>query len=104
MSMRSWIRRFFNRPVARTIRKAPNRSRLTMEILEARCLLSTFTVTNTRDDGSAGTLRWAIAQANGASEASTIDFDPKVFDTITPQRAVIVELATYCAQASTILP
>jgi hypothetical protein len=35
----------------------------------------TFDVTSTADDGSAGTLRWAIAQANSATTPSTIDFD-----------------------------
>src|SRR5262249_14561244 len=34
----------------------------------------TFVVTSTADDGSAGTLRWAIAQANSATTPSTIDF------------------------------
>src|SRR5207253_3009167 len=34
-------------------------------------------------------LRWAVAQANGASEASTINFDPNVFDTVTPQRITL---------------
>ena len=43
--------------------------------LEDRRLLSTFDVTSTADDGSTGTLRWAIAQANAASPPSTIDFE-----------------------------
>jgi hypothetical protein len=34
----------------------------------------TFDVISTADDGSAGTLRWAIAQANSATTPSTIDF------------------------------
>ena len=38
-------------------------------------MLSTFTVTSTADDGSNGTLRWAIAQANDDNGASTIDFN-----------------------------
>ncbi len=42
--------------------------------LEGRTLLSTFTVGSTADDGSAGTLRWAIAQANGDQGADTIVF------------------------------
>jgi parallel beta-helix repeat protein len=41
--------------------------------LEDRVLLSSFDVTSTADDGSTGTLRWAIAQANAASSASSID-------------------------------
>ncbi len=35
-----------------------------VELCEERTLLSTFTVTKTIDDGSMGTLRWAIGQAN----------------------------------------
>ena len=42
--------------------------------LEDRWLLSTFDVTSTADDGSTGTLRWAVAQANAATSPSTIDF------------------------------
>jgi hypothetical protein len=50
-------------------------------VLEERRLPSTFTVTSTADDGSTGTLRWAIAQANANSGANTIDFDPTAFGT-----------------------
>ena len=42
--------------------------------LENRRLLTTFDVTNTADDESAGSLRAAIEQANAATSASTIDF------------------------------
>jgi hypothetical protein len=42
--------------------------------LERRSLLSTFTVNSIADDGSAGTLRWAIGQASASSEADTIAF------------------------------
>ena len=48
--------------------------------LEERQLLSTFTVTSTLDDGSDGTLRWAVAQANLGGD-NTIAFDSTVFDT-----------------------
>ncbi len=41
--------------------------------LEDRRLLSTWNVTNVADDGSVGTLRWAIAQANSDTSASVID-------------------------------
>jgi len=34
-----------------------------------------FTVTKTADNGSSGTLRWAIIQANSAGGANTIDFN-----------------------------
>jgi hypothetical protein len=49
--------------------------------LEDRRLLSMFTVMKTTDDGSTGTLRWAITQANATSGANTIDFSPTVFNT-----------------------
>ena len=52
-----------------------------LEDLEGRRLLSAFTVDSTADDGSSGTLRWAIEQANAASGATTIDFDPTAFAT-----------------------
>ena len=42
--------------------------------LEGRTLLSTFTVNSTADNGSAGTLRWAISQANASNQAETIVF------------------------------
>ena len=49
--------------------------------MEKRRLLATFTVTSTADDGSAGTLRAVIAEANATSGVNTIDFDPTVFST-----------------------
>jgi large repetitive protein len=57
----------------------PQRTRRTRRLapellwLEDRPLLSTFDVISTADDGSTGTLRWAVAQANRASTSSTID-------------------------------
>ena len=51
----------------------------TLMALEDRRLLSTFTVNSTLDNGSAGTLRWAVGQANSAGGAETIAFDSKVF-------------------------
>ena len=42
--------------------------------LEGRTLLSAFTVNSAADDGSAGTLRWAISQANANGKADTIVF------------------------------
>ncbi len=51
----------------------------TLLALEDRRLLSTFTVTSTLDNGSAGTLRWAVGQANSAGGAETIAFDKTVF-------------------------
>jgi hypothetical protein len=48
-----------------------------MERLEERVLLSTFTVTDTLDDGNAGSLRWAINQADADTGhgVDTIDFN-----------------------------
>jgi len=67
MTLRRWIRRSFTRPVTCTIRKSPRHARLGVHALEDRCVPATFTVNNVRDDGSAGTLRWAIAQVNVAT-------------------------------------
>ena len=79
MSMPSWLRNVFARPTTRPIGKAPPRARPALEALEDRTVPSTFTVTNTLDDGSAGSLRWAVGQANAAGGANTINFDPTVF-------------------------
>jgi hypothetical protein len=43
--------------------------------LEDRQLLSAFQVTSTADDGSTGTLRWAVQQPDLATKPSTIDFN-----------------------------
>jgi hypothetical protein len=86
MRKRSWIRRLFTCPVRPTIRKAPHRGRLALEVLEDRCVPSTFVVTNTLDTGTYskpthGTLRWAVDQANSTAGANTIEFDQSVFAT-----------------------
>jgi predicted outer membrane repeat protein len=49
-----------------TAARQARRARLELEGLEERALLSgnVFVVTSTADDGSAGTLRWAVQQAN----------------------------------------
>jgi hypothetical protein len=62
-------------------RRKRNRLKPELVALEDRRLLSTFTVTNTADDGSTGTLRWAITQANSTPGANTINFDATVFGT-----------------------
>ena len=72
MSMRSWIRNLFTRPANRTIRKAPRRSRLTVEALEDRTVPSTFTVFNTNDRGG-GSLRDAITQAQSGANLGVAD-------------------------------
>ena len=45
-------------------RRRTRRCTWALEELDARVLLSIFTVTNTLDDGSTGSLRWAINQVN----------------------------------------
>ena len=57
-----------------SMRRPPLRSkRYTLEALEGRQLLSTFTVTNLNNSGE-GSLRWAIVAANTRPGADTIDF------------------------------
>jgi hypothetical protein len=69
-------------PIMRQTASAPCRSsrsirthstRLTVEAMEDRRLLSPIPVTNTLDNSNPGSLRWAIGQANAAA-GSTIDF------------------------------
>src|SRR5262245_15006035 len=78
--MRSWIRQLFavpRKPIRRTLK---TRARLALEPLEDRLAPAQYVVNNTRDDGSVGSLRWAVAQAN-LSGADTITFDNSVFST-----------------------
>jgi hypothetical protein len=65
-----------NKRRKRRLGAGPGRLRLcpTLLGLEGRTLLSTFNVSSTADDGSTGTLRWAINQANANNEADTITF------------------------------
>jgi hypothetical protein len=52
-----------------------NQARPRVEILEDRTAPATFTVTNTLNDGSPGSLRWAITQANADTDSlATINF------------------------------
>ena len=44
---------------------------------------ATFTVTNTLDDGSTGSLRATVAAAIAAGPSNTVNFDPGVTGTIT---------------------
>ncbi len=54
-------------------RKPRARTRPRLEWLEERMVLSTLTVTNTLDDGSTGSLRWAVTQANTSAGDDTIN-------------------------------
>jgi hypothetical protein len=99
MSMRSWVRNVIARPATRPIRKAPHLARLAVEALEDRTVPSTFTVTNTLDDGSVGSLRWAVGQANSQAGADTINFDSTVFSTrqtisLTSGQLTLTDVAT----------
>src|ERR1700738_1562825 len=73
MMKRSWIRNLFTRLVTRPIRKAPHRVRLSLEVLEERTLLSTFSVLNTNDSGP-GSLRQAMLDVNSSPGLDTIRF------------------------------
>src|SRR5262245_13795711 len=68
------------RGAVETRRSGHRRLRPDVRLLEGRILLSTFTVTSTSDDGSEGTLRWAVGHANATADADTIEFDSS-FDT-----------------------
>ena len=46
-----------------------------LRLLEERCLLSVYTVTDPSDDGSSGTLRSIIEQVNSDTTPDTIDFN-----------------------------
>ena len=81
MTPRSWIRKLFTRPTTRTVRKALRQVLPTVEALEDRCCPSTWIVTNTLDDGSFGSLRYAVNQANANPGPDSIIFDPNVFST-----------------------
>lgn len=56
-------------------RRSGGRPAVGVQALESRVLLTTFTVTNTLDDGSAGSLRWALNQANNTAGVDTIAFN-----------------------------
>src|SRR5262249_31323523 len=82
MSFTSWLRSLRSavalgpalgtRRRQRSLRTTTHRPGL--EVLEDRCLPSTFTVLNLLDSG-AGSLRAAVAAANANPGADTIDFD-----------------------------
>jgi hypothetical protein len=57
-----------------------------------------FTVTSTLDDGSVGTLRWAVDQATSPGP-NIIDFDPNVFST--PQTITLGSGGSLALQADT---
>jgi len=79
MKKRSWIHQLLTRPVTRTMRKPRHRARPAVEVLEARRVMSALSVTSLLDDGSVGTLRWAVAQADLTAGPNTITFNGPVF-------------------------
>src|SRR2546423_15138826 len=49
---------------------------LLASVLSSATLAQTFTVVRNADDTSAGSLRWAITQANSVAGAATVNFNP----------------------------
>ncbi len=59
---------------SRTRVRRAGRNRLSLERLEARELLATYTVIDTNDDTNMGSLRWAITQVDNDSSPDIIKF------------------------------
>jgi hypothetical protein len=88
MTFHQWLRKVFAPwvPVARAPRRGksrqPSRHRWVprLELLEDRLVPSLYLVTSLADDGSAGTLRYAIAAsvADHGTGGDTIRFDPSI--------------------------
>jgi uncharacterized protein (TIGR03118 family) len=82
MSLHSWLQNLRSALAPRRGQRKHKRRgslraatfRPNLEILEDRTVPSTFTVTNLLDDGSAGSLRSAISQANAAPGPDTVAF------------------------------
>ncbi len=72
-SHRDWATRAFQNLKHRARRRSRRTRAAQLESLEDRALLATFTVTNVNDSG-AGSLRQAVADANAAADADTIQF------------------------------
>ena len=72
---RSWTRNPYRSRSPRDLVGPKSRPGAVSERLEDRTLFSTFTVTNSLDDGSAGSLRWAIGQANASRGLDTIELE-----------------------------
>jgi Calx-beta domain len=75
MRLRSFLTSLKSRPTDGTIRRShrPRPPRLQVEVLDDRCLPSTFTVTNLLDSGT-GSLRAAVAAADANPGGDDIDF------------------------------
>src|SRR5262245_948724 len=66
-----------------TARRTRRRGRSLLHVLnlDERIAPANFTVLNTLGNGTVGSLRWAVGQANSNSGPDTIDFDSGVFGT-----------------------
>ena len=85
-SLISWVRRFVRVPNgSRPARPRRCRLKPCLEILEDRCLLSTYTVNNLQDTnsgvGNTGTLRYVINLANANHTGTAVDPDLIIFST-----------------------
>ena len=69
--MTRWLRQLFRSTPAAPVVKS-RRTTLGLQRLEERDTPATFTVTNLLDDGSTGSLRWAVGQANSTSGSDTV--------------------------------
>jgi hypothetical protein len=77
--------RLLSQRSARATRTLPRkRVRLQLEALEGRTAAAVFTVTNTFDDGSVGSLRWAITQVNNDSSDTAAQPDLIAFNINAP--------------------
>src|SRR5262245_26564571 len=78
-----WEESAMNRNALRPPRRVLRKSFLPrVELLETREVPSTLTVTRLADDTLAGSLRWAITQANTMPGDDIIDFQPGLTGTI----------------------
>src|SRR5262249_12483676 len=84
MPVRSWFRNRLTTGSPTVSARTPSRRRRrpTLEALEGRVVLSSYTVKNTNDSG-ADSLRQAILDANAQGGANTIDFQQGLTGTIT---------------------
>src|SRR5947209_14146927 len=79
----TWLKSLCPRPTRRARRPIRHTSRLRLEVLEDRTVPAMFLVTSSLDDGSAGTLRDAVTQANSTPGADAIAFAPGLNGVIT---------------------
>src|SRR5437764_5001442 len=83
------LSRAFARPACAPRHPRSRTRKLAVLNLEDRTTPAQFTVTSLADDGSPGTLRDAINQANATSAADEIVFNPSLF--ATPQTLTLAQ-------------